>query len=113
MPELCRGTYHQLFAPGVTRPLHACGHMQLRAREGSCKSNNFQVCEPSKTAVKPHSIILVVDQLTSSVVTDVWELVRAIEVDHMTELVDSDLVNVTLVSIFQMCSKIILNEKRK
>jgi len=75
------------------------------AAEVSWKPNNFQVSQSSKTKATAQAI----DQLASRVVAEILDLVSDIDADQIQELADSDLVNVIVVSVFQMCTNIILN----
>ena len=47
------------------------GKFHLMVANVSCKANNFQGCESSKTAVNIQSMTLAVDQVASSVVAEV------------------------------------------
>jgi len=77
------------------------------------KTLQLQVYESSKTAVTAQSITLAADQVASSVVAEALELVTDTEADHMPELADSDRVNISVIFVFQLCTKIILNKKRE
>jgi len=86
--------------------------INFSATEVSWKPNNFQVSESSQTNEKEtaQSIALAIDQLASSVVAEILDLVSDIDANQIPVLVDSDLVNVIVVSIFQMCTIFNSNE---
>jgi len=74
--------------------------INFMATELIWKPNNFQVSESSKTKVTTQSIALAIDQLARSVFEEILDLVSDIDAGHITELADSHLVNVIVVSIF-------------